>query len=106
VEVKVGLAAEYGRVSFDVGLGEADLARLLVEHQAGTKPSALAEEHVFLLLWLEAERYKIIQSPKFGEPADASARALGANRKQFAGVLADIKGTSADAELKRMGVAL
>jgi hypothetical protein len=105
MEVKVGLAAEYGRISFDVGLDESDLARLLAEHKCETKPGELAEEHAFLLLWLEAERYKIIQSPKFGEDPAAAGRALSKNREQFAAILADIKGTSADAELKRMGAA-
>lgn len=91
MEVSVGLAAEYGRISFDVGLGEPDLARLLVEHHCEVKPDALLEEHAFLLLWLEAERYKIIQSPKFGEDPAAAAKELEMNRQQFADVLGDIK---------------
>lgn len=105
MEVTVGMASEYGRTRFDVGLGEADLDRLLVEHKCEVLPSALAEEHAFLLLWLEADRYKVVQSPKFGEDPAAAGRALQENRQQFAAVLADIKGTSADAELKRMGMA-
>lgn len=116
MEVKVGLAAEYGAKRFDVNLDETDLLRIIKQHGIGQNDSgvghnlteiarSLPEDAVFQLLYLEAERYKLVQAPKFGEPVELAQAALQDNRRQLADLLAVLKGTSAAAEMKRMGLA-
>lgn len=106
MEVKVGLAAEYGQRRFDVSLDETDLARLMFQHEIAVQDGGhLPEEVVFQLLLLEAERYKLIQSPKFGESTESAMAELRANREEFATWLATAKGTTVEDEKKRLGLA-
>lgn len=106
MEVEKGLATDYGQRRFTITLTEADLERLLRQHAPGQQISALdlPEETAYSLLDLEAERYELVQSPKFGEPQESAEARLRANRVQFATQWAAVKGTAVEVEMKRLGL--
>lgn len=75
----------------------------------------LTEDQVYTLLTLEAQRYVLVQAPKYGRPLEDQQDGHGgvipgvksellANREQFAATLADITGLEPAEARKRVGL--
>jgi hypothetical protein len=110
MEVRNGIRGEFGSDPFDIILDETDLQRLKYEYgRLLGDPEAMGnlEEMptwvAMLLLTLEAERFVLVQAPKYGRPVEDSVNAAGltvpgirsqihANREQFATALATATG--------------
>lgn len=98
---RMGISTDYSKERFDCGLGEEDLQRLAAEY--GFDASNLTCGQAMHLLTVEAERYVLIQAPKFGRPADVCMQQLRTNREEFARALADAGLDRAEAR-KRLGL--
>lgn len=93
MEVRMGISTDYAKEKFDITLDEADLARLCGEHDiSDSQANAMTVAQVFLLLSKEAERYVLVQAPKFGRPAEQVQEQLAQNREDFAKILVSVKG--------------
>jgi hypothetical protein len=101
MEVHQGIATDYGQKKFDVTLDETDFDRLSVEYGFTTQATTL---QAWLLLTLEAERFVLVQSPKFGSKAEAVIPQIKENREQFAGILAELTGLDLSECRKRAGL--
>lgn len=94
MEVTQGISTDYAKEKFNVTLDEADLIRLAGEYDL-PEPRKMTTFQACRLLTLEAERFVLIQAPRYGRKADESRDQLwgpGGNREQFAAALADVTG--------------
>jgi hypothetical protein len=96
---RMGISTDYSRERFDCGLGEEDLQRLAAEY--GFDASHLTCGQAMHLLTVEAERYVLVQAPKFGRPVEQVVAQLRANREEFAVALVDVTGRELE-EMRKM----
>jgi hypothetical protein len=101
-QARMGISTDYSRERFDCGLGEEDLQRLAAEY--GFDASHLTCGQVMRLLTLEAERFVLVQAPKYGRPMEQVMDQLRANREQFAMALAQVAGQDLELMRKRIGL--
>ncbi len=102
-EARMGISTDYSRERFDVALDETDLQRLATEY-GFDYAAGLTTMQAVRLLTVEAERYALIQAPKFGRPVDAVRAQLLANREEFAVALADVTGLGLAQTRKQLGL--
>lgn len=100
MEVRQGISTEYAKEKFDVTLDETDLIRLANEY--GISADQLTTTTAYLLLTLEAERFVLVQSPKYGRSVEEVRGQLRTNREQFATALSLATGLSQEEMLKRV----
>jgi hypothetical protein len=106
MEVHQGIATDYGQDKFDVSLDETDLARLANEYGFYGSPSenGLTTLQAWVLLTLEAERFVLVQSPKYGRDMAQVVTQIQANREQFATILVEVTGLELGECRKRAGL--
>jgi hypothetical protein len=107
MEVRQGISTDYAKDRFDVSLDETDLARLANDYGFYETPreGGLSSIQAWLLLTLEAERYVLVQAPKYGRDMAEVVGQIKANREQFATVLAEVTGLELGECRKRVGIA-
>jgi hypothetical protein len=104
MEVHQGIATDYGQDKFDVSLDEADLVRMCNEYGIVPDPPNLTTLQAWLLLTLEAERFVLVQSPKYGRDMAKVVTQIQANREQFANILVEVTGLELGECRKRAGL--
>lgn len=117
MQVEQGIKNDYNRKSWTILLDETDLARMAGEYGFYAAPgeNGLTTDQAMLLLSLEAERYVLVQSPKYRSEKDMNERSpdefmvdvanqITANREQFAGVIAEVTGLELEAARRRVGL--
>lgn len=104
MEVRAGIATQYGAEKFDITLDENDLRRLASEYGFYADPAenGCTTLQAYLLLTLEAERFILVQAPKYGRPVDQVRAQIAENREQFAAALTMVTGLSLDETRKRV----
>jgi hypothetical protein len=83
-------------------LDETDLSRLASEYGIAQTPEQLPTREAYMLLALEAERFVLVQAPKYGRPVESVKAQIRSNREQFASVLAAVTGLSVAECMKRV----
>jgi len=106
MEVRQGISTDYAKERFDISLDETDLARLAQEYgfYAREQEHGLNTLQVCRLLTLEAERFVLVQAPKYGRDTAVVIEQLRANREQFAAVLVELTGVKLAEMRKRVGL--
>lgn len=102
MQIRQGIATEYAKEKFDITLDESDLIRMAIEY--GFDPKGISQDQVYLLMTLEASRYVLVQSPKYGRPLEQAREQLAVNREEFASVLAAATGIEMVEARKRAGL--
>jgi len=108
MQVYQGIGTEYGQDKFGITLDETDLARLASDYgfYATPRENGVTIDQAYRLLTLEAERYVLVQAPKFGRPVEQIMPQLwgpGGNREQFAAILTEVTGLELPECRKRVG---
>jgi hypothetical protein len=108
MQVYQGIGTEYGHDKFGITLDETDLARLANEFGFYTSPgeNGVTTDQAYRLLSIDAERYVLVQAPKFGrkiEDVMAQLWGPGGNREQFATILVEVTGLELSECRKRVG---
>jgi hypothetical protein len=105
MEVRQGISTDYAKERFDISLDETDLARLALEFGIEVyQVRELTTLQACKLLTLDAERFVLIQAPKYGRDTAVVREQLRSNREQFAHALATLKGTELETERKHLGL--
>jgi hypothetical protein len=106
MEIRQGISTDYSRERWDIALDETDLARLALEYKYyGANPDGdLTTMQAARVLSLEADRFVLVQAPKFGRPYDVCSAQLRENREQFAEVMAGITRRDLSEIRKMMGL--
>jgi hypothetical protein len=101
MEVRQGISTDYAKEKWDITLDETDLQRLRHEYgQLFGDPDIIKEPVptwlAMMLLTLEAERFVLVQAPKFGRDVAAVKEQLRANRESFATAMSTATGLTLD----------
>jgi hypothetical protein len=115
VQVTQGIGTDYNKEKFAITLDEADLIRLANEYGIAQEMSQLTTAQAMLLLTTEAERFVLVQAPKFGRPVEdwtddrgavhpGVRRQIADNREKFATALTFVTGLALEETRKRVGL--
>ena len=111
MHVTQGISTEYSKEKFAILLDETDLIRLMNEYGIEQEPEKLTTVQAMLLLTTEAERFVLVQAPKYGKPVEDQPDGtkgirtlLAENREQFVTALTLATGWTLEESRKRAGL--
>lgn len=95
---------DYAREKFSITLDETDLERICVQYGL-FKRDELTTDQAMLLLTTEAERFVLVQAPKYGRDIEVVREQLRQNRECMSTVLTAITALTLDETRKTVGLA-
>lgn len=104
MEVQQGIANDYGKDKFAITLNEVDLQRICTQYKITQPPGELDTVTAMLLLSLEAERFVLVQAPKYGRDVEEVRQQIAANRESFATALTMATALSLEETRKMAGL--
>jgi hypothetical protein len=103
MQVTQGISNDYAKDKFSITLDETDLIRIANEYGLAQTPEQLTTVQVMLLLTTEAERFVLVQAPKYGRDVETVRRQIQENREQFATALTLATGLTLEETRKKIG---